>query len=431
MSPSASRWQAVRKILIVVAVAGASGWFFGLTLLFVALALAAVLGSWLHQLWRIQQWLHNPELEPPEAPGIWGDITDGVYHQQRRNREQQQRLKTNIDFLTSSLAAMRDAVVIVTNTGTIQWCNDSAASILGLQIPRDENQAILYLLRRPEFHSYFTAENFSHPLLMQSPRDSEQQLQLTVTEFGDGNRLLFVRDVTGVTRMEKVRRDFVANVSHELRTPLTVITGYLYTFRDSVSDLDSRIEKPVLQMLQQAKRMESLLNDLLLLARVEHTEQSGDAEAVDIHYLLEGMAKEVGEAYPEHPLTLHIQSDHQVPGTYSDLYSAVSNLIVNAMKYSPTGAPVDVYWRKTSEGHCLSVVDQGIGIDPVHHPRLTERFYRVDKSRSTSTGGTGLGLAIVKHVVAAHNAQLQIKSAVGQGSTFTILFPCDANNGGG
>lgn len=425
MRPRTSWWRVIRTVLIWVALASIVGWAFGRPLLFALLALLAVISSWLYQLWRIQQWMQTPGVEPPEAPGIWGDITDAIYHQQRRTREHQGELETSVEFLRATLGAMRDAVVITSETGNIQWSNTSAEQLLGLEFPRDADHAILNLIRRPEFHTYMAEENFAIPLQMQSPRDVDIKLQLTVTEFGEANRLLFVRDVTAMTRLEQVRRDFVANVSHELRTPLTVITGYLSTIQDSLGDLDPRITRPVQQMMQQSQRMEILLNDLLLLARIEYAEQRPGAEPVSVVSLLKELEKEYGAAHPEHPLTVSIETDATVPGSYKELYSAISNLVGNAMKYSPDGAPVDIYWRQTKEGCRLSVRDQGIGIDPVHHDRLTERFYRVDKSRSTSTGGTGLGLAIVKHVVAAHGAELRIDSALGEGSTFSILFPAE------
>jgi two-component system phosphate regulon sensor histidine kinase PhoR len=248
-------------------------------------------------------------------------------------------------------------------------------------------------------------------------------LQVVVTRFADGDVLLFIRDVTDRIRTEQMRRDFVGNVSHELRTPLTVITGYLGTFLADPEAVPPADERALEQMGAEAERMENLLKDLLWLSRIESTERQEKSEQVDIAALLDELQDEVSNTHPDNPLQLDIQCRDKVSGDYRELYSAVSNLVFNAFKYSPEGAPVVAVWRRDEDGCRLAVTDKGIGIDPSHFSRLTERFYRVDDSRSSMTGGTGLGLAIVKHVAAAHGAQLEIDSELGKGSTFTLLFP--------
>ncbi len=248
-------------------------------------------------------------------------------------------------------------------------------------------------------------------------------LRVEITGFGEGERLLFIRDVSGAVRMEQMRRDFVANVSHELRTPLTVISGYLGTFLMNTADLPERYVKPLQQMDQQAQRMEHLLKDLLWLSRIESDKHEDEREFIDIGGLLHELRDELAEAYPESVMVLDIATEQRVYGDYRELYSAVSNLAINAIKYSRDSSPVTISWSLQGDKCLLQVRDRGIGIDPVHIPRLTERFYRVDDSRSSATGGTGLGLAIVKHAAATHGAQLKIESKLGEGSTFTLVFP--------
>jgi two-component system phosphate regulon sensor histidine kinase PhoR len=295
---------------------------------------------------------------------------------------------------------------------------------LGLRYPDDTGQTLMNLVRSPEFNNYFLGRDYSKPLQYMALVDSKRlHLRVEITHFGEGERLLFIRDVSSAVRMEQMRSDFVANVSHELRTPLTVISGYLSTFLDSAQELPPRYLKPLQQMSQQAQRMENLLKDLLWLSRIENETRADDRELVDIRGMLQELRDELAEAYPESTVVLDLATEASIPGDYRQLYSAVSNLAINAIKYSPEGSPVTLRWLAQDGNYLLQVQDQGIGIDSVHIPRLTERFYRVDDSRNSATGGTGLGLAIVKHVAVAHEAQLQIESKPGQGSTFTLVFP--------
>jgi two-component system, OmpR family, phosphate regulon sensor histidine kinase PhoR len=307
--------------------------------------------------------------------------------------------------------------------GNIEWSNRAAERLLGLQYPRDRGQAILNLIRVPEFHDYYQVADFSEPLQLDAPGRPDTRLQLEITGFGAGDRLLFARDVTKIVRLEEMRRDFVANVSHELRTPLTVISGYLSTLLDNSEDLDARLRKALQQMSQQATRMENLLRDLLWLARIEAMESEEKRDPVDIRTLLHEVRHEALAAHPERELLLTLSSERAVRGDYKELYSAVSNLVFNAIKYSGDDKPVQLRWLERDGQLRLEVEDQGVGIDPAHLPRITERFYRVEASRSSQTGGTGLGLAIVKHVLMSHGATLDVQSTPGRGSVFSIVFP--------
>jgi two-component system phosphate regulon sensor histidine kinase PhoR len=317
---------------------------------------------------------------------------------------------------------MRDGVAIIDSHGVLKWFNQPAAAILDLR-PEDNGQSLMNLVRAPEFVRYLNQGDYREPLQYWSGGDLRVYLRIEITPFGEGDRLLFIRDVTANHRLEQMRRDFVANVSHELRTPLTVIMGYLGTFLSDTCNMDPRFTKPLQQMLQQAVRMENLLEDLLLLSRIESEHGVQAREPVDIAALLSELADELSTTHPERNLEVEVATEHKVQGDYRELYSAVSNLVLNAIKYSREETPIRVSWRRQGGTFSLAVSDQGVGVEASHIPRLTERFYRVEDSRNSATGGTGLGLAIVKHVAAAHGARLRIESEVGKGSTFSLEFP--------
>jgi len=403
-------------------VAAVLGWYYGHPLWAVSGTLVALVVHWLFQMRRVQFWLQDPEQPPPEIYGIWGDLLSRIYQQQKKGREAQARLQSTIDYLQDSFASMRDGVAIVDHHGVLKWFNDPAAQLLSLR-SADAGQTLMNLVRAPEFLRYFNLGDFSEPLLYRTAGDAGTWLRVEITRFGDGDRLLFIRDVTAEVRMENVRKEFVANVSHELRTPLTVISGYLGTFLSDPGGLGPRYLKPLQQMLQQALRMENLLKDLLWLSRIEGEQGLEKHTPIDMGALLSELLDELRTARPERKIELELATDYKVPGDYRELYSAVSNLLWNALKYSKEGSAVKVKWERKNGSYQLTVTDQGIGIDAMHIPRLTERFYRVEDSRSSATGGTGLGLAIVKHVAATHGASLQIESKVGQGSTFRLVFP--------
>jgi len=419
----AGSWRAeLRKLLLVLAASAAIGWATGLTLEMLCLGLAAVAGTWLFQLGKLRRWLEHPDEEPPEGIGIWGLVYDTIYTLQRENRDARSRLESTVDYLRSSFASMRDGVVILTQSGAIEWCNAASERLLGLQHPRDRGQPVLNLLRWPSFHDYFLRGEFLQPLQVPGALNPRQILQVEITTFAGGDFLIFIRDVTRVVQMEQMRRDFVGNVSHELRTPLTVFRGYLDTLTNTAEMPQERAERALKQMSGQVQRMENLLTDLLWLSRIESVREDRKTEPIDVAALLEELREELASSFPERVVVLDLKTRQPVTGDYSELRSAVSNLAINALKYSEDTDPVELRWERDSDGLLLSVVDHGIGIEEQHLPRLTERFYRVDESRSASTGGTGLGLAIVKHVAAAHRATLRIDSTPGQGSCFALHF---------
>ena len=415
-------WRELALAGVALVLAGLLGWWLGQLWWPLLAAVAAVLGGWLYQLWRVADWLRRPGREPPEARGIWGELFDGIYQLQRREQLERDRLQTAVSYLRDSFAALKNATVLVAPDGTIEWCNEAAGPLLGLQYPRDRGQALLNLVRLPAFHSYFTGADYQQPLQLDSPATVTVVLLIEITPFGRGSRLLFARDITREQRLEGMRRDFIANVSHELRTPLTVISGYLQTLLESGHSREPALHKPLQQMYQQVVRMENLLRDLLWLARLESAPQQGQAfTRIDVAALLEDVAQAGRELSGEREIVLELHSQQPLRGDYQQLYSAVSNLLGNALKYS-TG-PVRLSWRERAQELCLAVRDEGVGIARPHLPRLTERFYRVEPSRAQQSGGTGLGLAIVKHVLAAHGAHLVIDSEPGVGSTFSCVFP--------
>ena len=411
------------RIFFLIAGAAALGWFYGYPLALVAATLLALVLFWLYQLRRVQLWLEEPTRPPPDIYGIWGDLLARIYIHQRRHREIEQNLQSTVDYLQDSFASMRAGVVMVDENGAIKWFNEAVQPLLGLRYPDDTGQTLTNLVREPEFNRYFLQGNYAESLQYCTVGEPRSHLQVEITHFGTSERLLFVHDVTATVRMEQIRRDFVGNVSHELRTPLTVITGYLGTFLSDTQSFPAPYTRALKQMEEQAKRMETLLTDLLWLSRIESEERQQKQELVDIDALLHELSDELGCMYPQRTLVIKSGTDHKILGDYRKLHSAISNLALNAIKYSPDDSPVTFSWQRQGRYCHLSVQDAGEGIDAIHLPRLTERFYRVDDSRSAATGGTGLGLAIVKHVAAAHGAELKIQSKLGEGSTFTLVFP--------
>ncbi len=419
-------WRSEARVALLLCFsAGVLGSLTGFAGELIALTLAGLLLHTLRQLRRLDKWLKEPEQEPPESVGFWGSIFDEIYTLRRRDKEAQARLESVVNYLRDSLASIRDGAVLINSNGKVEWSNGAAERLLGLQYPQDGGQNLLNLVRIPAISDYFQDGDYSEPLVVQLDSNSETHLEVEISLFGEGDRLMFVRDVTAKVRLDQMRRDFVGNVSHELRTPLTVITGYLSTLASLPDEASPKFQKPLAQMQQQAQRMEDLLKDLLWLSRIESVRDQRKQELVDLRVLLEDLKEELADIYPGRVIETLIDDQARISGDNRELYSAVSNLVLNALKYSGADSPIRVTWRATKAGAELAVLDYGPGIEAIHLSRLTERFYRVDSGRATSQGGTGLGLAIVKHVVASHRAELKIESELGQGSCFTIIFPIE------
>ena len=409
----------VTACLLVGLVTGYYGWS-------LAAGVALYLGWTLKQLLRLHDWLrnHQPDEAPPDGYGLWGEVFDSIYHLQRRDQRVRGRLQAVIDRVQESTAALKDAVVMLDSDGNLEWWNRAAETLLGLKTPQDSGQPVTNLVRHPRFKEYFEQDSYAEPLDIPSPVNDHLRIQLYITRYGNNEHLMLVRDVTRLHQLEQMRKDFIANVSHELRTPLTVICGYLETLLDNVDDVNPRWKRPLSQMQQQGERMQTLLNDLLLLAKLEATDYPSDNQPVPIDSLLRTIKNDAQalSGQRNQTITLDVEADIALKGSETELRSAFSNLVFNAVKYTQDGGSIRIRWWADGSGAHLSVQDSGVGIDNKHLPRLTERFYRVDSSRNASTGGTGLGLAIVKHVLLRHRARLEISSVLGHGSTFTCHF---------
>ncbi|WP_285422892.1 phosphate regulon sensor histidine kinase PhoR [Pseudomonas sp. efr-133-TYG-103a] len=416
----------IRHLLLLVTasllaglVSGHYGWC-------LAIDLGLYLAWTLKQLLRLHDWLrhHKPDEPPPDGYGLWGDVFDSIYHLQKRDQRVRGRLQAVIDRVQESTAALRDAVIMLDSEGNLEWWNRAAETLLGLKTPQDSGQPVTNLVRHPRFKEYFEHANYAEPLEIPSPVNDRLRIQMLITRYGNNEHLMLVRDVTRIHQLEQMRKDFVANVSHELRTPLTVICGYLETLLDNVDDVNPRWVRALQQMQQQGGRMQTLLNDLLLLAKLEATDYPSDNQPVDVPTLLQSIKNDAQalSGSKNQQITLDLESEYSLKGSEAELRSAFSNLIFNAVKYTPAEGKVRIRWWADGRGAHLSVQDSGIGIDSKHIPRLTERFYRVDSSRASNTGGTGLGLAIVKHVLLRHRATLEINSVPGKGSVFICNF---------
>ena len=409
-------------LLLIASLIGIGIGYFWI-LIFIAFAIFFVLQ--LRSLYLVNEWISNrPYDVPPNLDGIWGALLFNVYRAQRQERIVQAEMVGLIDRAQSSLVALAEAVVLIDESHQIEWWNPAAEKLLGIQ-PLDRGRNILTILRQPNFIEYFNHINQAPDgLKMKSSAFEDHYVQVKMTRFGGESRLLVAYDVTRMHNLEQMRKDFVDNISHELRTPLTVLSGYIETFTDQ-EDLNPRWKRAFDQMQAQTKRMNALVNDLLLLSRLESNKQIAKNQIIEMPSLMNQLFDDA-QAYNVdygHTLNLEIDSHCDLIGSDMELASAFSNLITNASKYTPKGGTITMGWHDDGVQGYFTVEDTGIGIDPKHLPRLTERFYRVDSARSRQTGGTGLGLAIVKHVLMQHGAHLEIESKENQGSTFKVVFP--------
>ncbi|MDR9437929.1 MAG: phosphate regulon sensor histidine kinase PhoR [Halomonas sp.] len=415
------------RLATLIAAGALVGWPFSAMPTGIAIGLLLCLVFHLRQLHALHQWLTlRPQEEPPTASGLWGELFDRLYRYQKSQRLTQQRLRATLQRIQESSEAMRDSVVMLDRHGDLEWWNSAAERMLGLKPRLDRGQHITNLLRDPRFVDYFHERDYREPLTLTSPINESLILQFQITLYGDDERLVMARDITRLHRLEQMRRDFVANVSHELRTPLTVLAGYLETYGDMAGQLPPRLGRGLSQMKAQTDRMQNLVNDLLLLSRLEIDQGGRDDAPLAMGELLEAVQRDAAAlSEGRHSIRVEVEEPRPLVGSEKEIRSALSNLAFNAVRYAGEGRHIVLRWRPHGEGASLEVEDDGEGIDPVHLPRLTERFYRVDKGRSTATGGTGLGLAIVKHVLLRHDARLEIDSRPGRGATFRCLFPAE------
>lgn len=378
------------------------------------------------QLIRFLRWLDGPKgRSAPVRVGIWLFAIDAVSGLKERGRKRKRKLSRMLSGFQESTDALPDATVVLDDEGRIEWWNGVAARVLGVDKKRDNGRRIDDLVTDPVFLEYLARGDYERPLQIPAPVDASASLEVRIVPYGKGKKLLQARDITRLHQLETVRRDFVANVSHEMRTPLTVVHGYLETMEDSRDERLSGWAGIISQMHQQTTRMQRIVEELLLLSRLETQEEREGQEVVDVPLLLQDLREEARKLSGDagHRITLEVDDGLSLFGSPSELDSAFSNLIFNAVRYTPAGGAIRIGWNQGDGGPRFTVADTGIGIAAEHLPRLTERFYRVDVGRSRKSGGTGLGLAIVKHVMTRHEGRLEIESEPGKGSLFSCCFP--------
>lgn len=422
---------AVITVLVVFAIlAGAVAFFFGVVaglVVFVGLLLLAGVYH-VSNLFKLVRWLRTPVEQSaplPRAFGLWDDVFAEVNHRSRTATHRQERLSAALDRFREASQAMPHGLMFLSQTNTIEWVNRQGEQQFGLDRARDQGAPVTNIVRQPDFVRYLKEGDYTEPLTFTIGRPVGRTLMVHVVPFSEDMHLLMSEDITQGQRVEAMRRDFVANVSHEMRTPLTVVSGFLETVIDGLDDLEKDDIRHYLGLAaEQAVRMQRLIQDLLTLSALETGSPVPHEEPVDVAGLLEEVRQEAEVVSAgRHTIDLDCQTRAHLLGNPKELYSVFANLAINAVRYTPAGGHIRIGWRRRGAVVDYSVEDDGIGIAAEHIPRLTERFYRVDRGRSRETGGTGLGLAIVKHVLSRHQGDLLIDSEPGRGSRFTASFP--------
>ena len=377
---------------------------------------------------RLKKYIQNDSVENIPLPsGYWEEVYFGLQRLVKSLKQRIRNIEQQHDHFIEAFQASPNGIVMLDDGDHIEWCNSIAERFFGLNFKRDALQRINFLIRRPEFIQYLSKRSFDEPLLLErmGPNGS-LSLMIQAFPFGQKRHLLLIQNVTDLQKADAMRRDFVANVSHEMRTPITVLMGFLETVQ-SLNLEKSQQDQYFEMMMSQAQRMKSLVEDLLTLANLESNALPASSNEVKVKTLM-ALLKNDAEALSQgrHAFTFDIDSDGNLLGDEREILSAFSNLVSNAIRYTPDIGAIHVHWSINKDGQGeFSVTDTGPGIASEHLSRLTERFYRVDRSRSRDTGGTGLGLAIVKHIASRHQAQLLIESTPGKGSTFILRFPKD------
>ena len=423
-----SFWRRSSTTLALLAVAPLVLWAAAGAVPALILAVVLLLFSLFHHLRNLHAldgWLHQPDAgSVPHGSGLWEDTFAVLYQLERRQSDSQHDLSNALERFQQAGEAMPDGVVMMNSSGQIEWCNPVAETQFGINLDRDRGQWMTYLIRQAQFTDYLAALNYREPLIFKSIRNRELVLSIQLIPFGDEQKLLISRDITQLERVETMRRDFVANVSHELSTPLTVVGGFLETLVDMERLDETQTRRYLDLMLDQTSSMAHLVKDLLVLSKLESNRAAHREENIDVPRLLRDLLEDAQSlSAGRHRLRLDLASERWLLGNENELRSALGNLVSNAVRYTPDGGEIVLQWEEWEGEGVFSVQDSGIGIEPLHIPRLTERFYRVDRSRSRETGGTGLGLAIAKHALTRHQARLEIESTPGQGSTFSACFP--------
>lgn len=414
--------------LLVACIAWLFGEMFGQVYAWIAATVCLALLLF-HQLWhsnRFTQILLAPSYgEVPGAMGIWGEIYYRLHKLVKSWRDQVLEVELQHNRFIQAIQASPNGVIMLNEDDQVEWCNAIAEAHFGLNARRDAMQRITHIIRRPAFVQYIIRQNYRHPIrLPNMGRFEEYSLDVQIFPYGDKQKLVLSQDVSQIEKTDAMRRDFVANVSHELKTPLTVLSGFLETVQEF--DLDKNDRDRYLEMMQlQTSRMKTLVEDLLTLAKLEGNPEPPSTHPIGMVQVIQRLqldAEGLSQGY--HKIVVNNQSNKDLLGDEAELYSAFSNLVSNAVRYTPDDGQIRIIWRDSEDGGVeLAVEDTGPGISEEHLPRLTERFYRIDRSRSRDTGGTGLGLAIVKHVANRHQGELKVSSQLGHGSQFCLYFP--------
>ncbi len=424
MNPRLLFWvPALLRLLMLLGIAGLA-WWMGGTVAGLAVAALLLLSQLILQLTYLQQlsaWLDDfDSTKLPDGWGAWTDVFSRLYRLRRDDERSQAELSEWLARFRQAMHLLPDGVAIMDDVLFLEWCNPAAEKHLGLTLERDKGMRVTNLVRHPDFIDYIVLGRYEQPLTL-SLRD--RKLIVQIIPFENRRQILVTHDATESARIEEMRRDFIANASHELRTPLTVIVGFL-EIASTTPDLDVASRQSHLKLMtEQGRRMQRLIEDMLTLSRLESVDYPMRPEPVAVKAVIEDVLEEARAlSGGQHTINASIDGP-DVVGSAEELRSAFANLASNAVRYTPPGGTVNLIWKDSPEGPQFTVSDTGIGIDQLHIVRLTERFYRVDKSRSRETQGTGLGLAIVKHVLLRHRANLTINSVPGKGSCFTVTFP--------
>ncbi|MES2933887.1 MAG: phosphate regulon sensor histidine kinase PhoR [Pseudomonadota bacterium] len=423
MNPQLLFWVPAALRMILLLLGAIASWFFwgpivGLVVGLISMAGMVVLQ--LHYLYQLGDWLDSPTTAKlPDGWGAWTDVFSRLYRLRRDDEKHQAELTEWLARFRQAMHLLPDGVVIMDDVLFLEWCNPAAEQHLGLTQERDKGMRVTNLIRSPDFIDYIILGRYEQPLTLNL---RGRKLVLHIIPFENRRQIMVTHDATESDRIEMMRRDFIANASHELRTPLTVINGFL-EIASSQPNLDAQTRLGHLKLMtEQGQRMQHLIEDMLTLTRLESIDYPIRPEPVQIAVLLEQILREARALSGErHLITLEVNGP-DISGSTEELRSAFSNLVINAVRYTPEGGAIKMLWQVCESGPQFVVQDNGIGISPEHISRLTERFYRVDKSRSRETQGTGLGLAIVKHVLLRHAAVLVIESQLGRGSTFSVRF---------
>ncbi|MBL4909745.1 MAG: phosphate regulon sensor histidine kinase PhoR [Alteromonadaceae bacterium] len=420
-----SSYRLFSQLFLLLIGAGIFGYWldvFWPALLFTTLG---ILVTHYQQLTKLANWLwQSKSISPPEASGVWGQIFEGLNRKIRKQRSKQKKLSTQIRLFKDGAEALPDGAVVLSDELIIIWANTKALTLIGIRHPSDIGQRVDNLVRFPDFVDYLAKGDFSEPCSIPSPISNDVQIEIRLMPYGSEQFLLLARDISQIFRLETMRRDFVANVSHELKTPLTVVRGYLEMFEMSADELNLHWQKAFVTMENQVTRMDNLVEQLLQLSRVESTQYTDRSQRLAMPKLVASLIDDAKwlNKDKQHHITSDINQTLDILGIESEIKSACANLIANAINYTPAGGEIFISWRLIDGIAVFSVKDNGVGVKVEHVNRLTERFYRVDASRSRDTGGSGLGLAIVKHVLQRHQAKLTIESTYGKGSIFSIVF---------